>query len=355
MYKLFSLILKKIHIKFNITELIDSIKYIWNFIYILIISLFLYFGSYYLIYYDKSNNYWISSIPQIILLIWIYCKYSSLLMKVRKLSFNNGINIKLIYTCFIVLMFTIIILSYLKDDFIEYYKSSLNISVNIFTDYNIRLIDILTIVYDFLLVTKTSMEIVMVKDAIFQMNNWNIQKTITEYWEELIEAGRIYILFEDRKKENPKLWYIRGDACNDLVDSLYEYHIKKSNKYVINFTEEEQEQIINNRKNMNLYDPDDCLDSDEITISLFDFSKQKKGDKAKKNEYFFHVKLIDFSYFDEKFIKKELIKKYRNKFLILPPSVKAVQPEKITMGKIIFKTIYILKSFYNKKRDSQMG
>jgi hypothetical protein len=201
----------------------------------------------------------------------------------------------------------------------------------------------LYVVYNALQILKTSIEISMIKDIIYQMNNWNIHKSFSEYFGEIVRAGKIYILQEERKMSNPRLWFIRGGACADLVDYLSDYHIKKNNKFEIILTETQKQELIEIRKQKGVYDENDGLDTDNPAINpivdpiLFINEKIKKIERPKKiHEYFFCFSMMDLSYYEEEYIKQDILGKYRCNLLELPKNTKVVKIKSI-WNKMLFK------------------
>ena len=44
---------------------------------------------------------------------------------------------------------------------------------------------ILSCVYKAIQIIQTSIEVALIKDVVFEINGWNISRTIEEYWDEL--------------------------------------------------------------------------------------------------------------------------------------------------------------------------
>ena len=179
-----------------------------------------------------QNSIWLLGVSKIILLLYYCNKQDELLKRVRRFSQPNSPSIKTVYWCYLITMFCIAAMSYCKNDIVELFNPVLSMPLGWINENEATISDVLNIAYNTLQILKTSIEIVIIKDVIYQMNNWNIHKSCSEYFGDMVDAGKIYILQEDKKKEIPRLWYIRGDACADLVDNLSEYHIKQNDKFV---------------------------------------------------------------------------------------------------------------------------
>ena len=165
--------------------------------------------------------------------------------------------------------------------------------------------------YKAIQIIQTSIEVALIKDVVFEINGWNISRTIEEYWDELIENQKIYMLHEDQHKKIPRLWVIRGDACADIIDYSKEAMIHHSSKEYIELTDVQAKEVLRRRK---IDDNDQCCYEGDSAWILTPW----------KTEHFYAVNfiMIDLDYYKENKIE-ELIQKNREKILQLPSDVKA--------------------------------
>lgn len=96
-------------------------------------------------------------------------------------------------------MFCVAAISYCKNDIVELFNPVLSMPLEWIKESESTIGDTFNVVYNALLILKTSIAIVIIKDVIYQMNNWNIHKSFSEYFGEMVLAGKIYILQEDKK------------------------------------------------------------------------------------------------------------------------------------------------------------
>lgn len=229
--------------------------------------------------------------------LFAYQRMTSVLEKARKIMSYDKQELKGIYAVCIAFLLISICCSY-NFDALESIKDDL-----------MRLI--LTCVYDALQIIQIVLEVAMVKDVIFEIYGWNINKTFEEYWQALIENEKIYMLREDQYKALPRLWLIRGDACEDIVDYSQDALIHHFSNEYIKLTDAQAKELLRNRE---INDNEWCCYEGK-SVSVW---------RPWKEKHFYDVQLIrmNLDYFKEEEIRK-FIKKDRKKILLLPSEAKA--------------------------------
>lgn len=311
----------------------DSLRYVIFFARDIMEEIFVYVLIYITWILNSKSIVYIGFL-KLILLLHCFIKQNQLLKRVRRFSRAESPSIKAVYWCYLITTFCVIAISYCKNDIDKLFNPVLNMSLEWIEQSEITVRDILHIVYDAVQIAETSIEIVIIKDVIYQMNNWNIYNSFSEYFKELVQKGKVYILQEDKNKSIPRLWFIRGDADADLVDELSKYHIKKDKKFEISLTEKQKQELIDERKRKNVYDENDFLDTDTPAINiivepiLFIHDKFMKKERSKKtHEYFFSFGMMDLSYYEIEYIKQEILEKYKSKLLEFPKNTEIIERE----------------------------
>lgn len=286
-----------------------TIKDIFKFVLIVFVS-----SAYYVFFSDyirTNGEEWYLNILNTFLFLYAFSRISKLIKNIRLFSDEGGMQLKSIYEVFLIYFLTIISCSYNLEKIKEILKIyQIN---NIFITENLTAYTIISYFYRSLSIIKTAIEIAIVKDVVFQLNGWNLNKTIREYWDELLKNHKIYILHDDQNKKVPRLWIIRGGACVDIIDDIEKCKIYKSHEEYIKLTDTQAKEILRRRKSKG-FDDDDCIYEGDSTWIFTPW----------KSEHFYEVSLylIDVSYCDEEIIK-ELINKNRGMLQILPSDVKS--------------------------------
>lgn len=242
-------------------------------------------------------------------MLYVYFRLVALLGKCRKTADEGRYELKGLYMVYIIFLLSIICCEYNLDTLKTAFVNMKLKEYVIMEKYSIYWI--FSCVYKAIQIIQTSIEVALVKDIVFEINGWNISRTIEEYWDELIENQKIYILHEDQHKKIPRLWVIRGDACADIIDYSKEAMIHHSSKEYIELTDVQAKEVLRRRK---IDDNDQyCYEGDSAWILT-----------PWKTEHFYAVNfiMIDLDYYKENKIE-ELIKKNREKILQLPSDVKA--------------------------------
>lgn len=287
-----------------------AIKYVFNFGIIVFLSLVYYVISLvYVIQVNGKERY--LNIINTALLLWVFFKLSSFIKRIRKFSDEGGVELKVIYEIFLMIFLVMTGCSFNLEEI----KEILNLQRlnNIYIIEKITLYAVISYLYKALSIMKTAIELVMVKDTIFQINGWNLNKTIKEYWNELLMKHKVYILHEDQNIKIPRLWLIRGDACNDIIDRLEKLKIHKSHHEYIELSDSQAEELLRRRRSKGFDDVNDIYEGD----SAWFFTPWKT-----EHFYSLSLRLIDLSYYDEEIIK-ELINENRGMIQILPSDVKS--------------------------------
>lgn len=261
------------------------------------------------IYNETKDVQFLEGIFNTCFMLYVYFRLVTLLGKCRKTADEGKYELKGLYTVYIIFLLLIICCTYnlgtLKSIFVNMKLKE----YMLMKEYSIYWI--LSCVHKAIQIIQTSIEVALVKDIIFEINGWNIGKSLERYWNELIENQKIYILHEDQAKSNPRLWLIRGDACEDIVDYSNEVMIHHSTKEYIELTDAQAKEILRRRK---IDDNDQCCYEGDSAWILTPW----------KTEHFYAVNfiMIDLDYYKENKIE-ELIQKNRDKILLLPSDVKA--------------------------------
>ncbi|MFT4106348.1 MAG: hypothetical protein QM657_11365 [Lacrimispora sp.] len=286
-----------------------TIKNIFKFFTILFCTLLVY--MFYLVEVIGTNGHeWKINVINTVFLLVLFFSISGLIKEIRIFSDEGGMELKAIYEVFLILFIVITGCSYN----IEKIKETLNLFGlnNIFIGEKVTMYTVVSYLYQSLFIIKTAIELVTVKDIVFQINGWNLNKTIKEYWNELLENHKIYILHEDQHKKNPRLWAIRGDSCIDIIDDLQKCKVYESHKEYIKLTDSEAGEILRKRKSKG-FDDGDIYEGDSASI----FTPWKS-----EHFYSISIRLIDLSYYEEELIR-ELMYDNKEMIQILPSSVKS--------------------------------
>lgn len=262
-----------------------------------------------IIYNEAEGVHFSEGIFNTCFMLYVYFRLVALLGKCRKTADEGGYELKGLYTVYILFLLSIICCSYNLDTLKSMFVSmNLNEYV-IMGGYSIYWI--LSTVYKAIQIIQTSIEVALVKDVVFEINGWNISKTIEAYWDELIENQKLYILHEDQHKKIPRLWVIRGDSSADVIDYSQEAMIHHSSKEYIELTDVHAKEVLRRRK---IDDNDQCCYEGDSAWILTPW----------KTEHFYAVNfiMIDLDYYKENKIE-ELIQKNRDKILLLPSDIKA--------------------------------
>ncbi|MFW6680895.1 hypothetical protein ACOAOT_25030 [Lacrimispora sp. AGF001] len=244
-----------------------------------------------------------------IFFIYLYLILSKIIKEVRKYSDEKGVGLKVIYEALIIYLLIFISCSYNLEK-IKEIINSYGLS-NIFVIEKVTLYTVISHLFKASSILKASIDEVIVKDVVFQLNGWNRYKLVKEYLNELLEYRKIYILHEDRNKKKPRLWIIRGGDCVDISDYIEKRKIYKSHKEYIKLTDCQAKEILKRRK---------CKGFDVDTY---------EGDSASiltpwkaKHFYSITITLLDLDYYDQEVIK-DLISEKKEMLQILPSDVKS--------------------------------
>lgn len=155
--------------------------------------------------------------------------------------------------------------------------------------------------------------VVFIKDIIFEINGWNLRATLAEYWNQLLESQKIYMLYEDRSKRIPRLWILRGGSCGDVADWAGESLLYYSEEECISLSDEQCKEILEKRT---VKDNEECS-YEVVSAPLFMPWKED-------HLYEMSLRMIDLSYYKEEVMEK-LIGKDRDRIMILPEDIKACE------------------------------
>ena len=255
-------------------------------------------------------------------MLYAYIRLGSMLGKARKTTDEGGYELKGIYKIYIFFLLVTVCCAYNLDAIESRFKCVHLKEYVIVGGYSIYWV--LSCIYKSIQIIQTAIEVALVKDVVFEINGWNISRTIEEYWDELIENRKIYILHDDQHKRIPRLWLIRGDACADIVDYSNEAMIYHSTKEYIKLTDAQAKEILRRRK---IDDNDQCCYEGDSAWILTPW----------KTQHFYAINfiMIDLDYYKEDKIEK-LIQKNREKILLMPSGVK-VRERKIVKKIVLYK------------------
>ncbi len=246
-----------------------------------------------------------------VFMLYAYFRLARLIENIRKTTDEGEYELKGLYNVYICFLLVMICCTYSLEEI-----KSICVGYN-FKEFcvieDISIYAILSCAYRGIQIIQTSIGVVLVKDVIFQINGWNIHKTMVEYWGDLLKSQKIYILHEDQHKKVPRLWLIRGDACADIVDYSNKAMIHHSEKEYIQLTDNQSKEILRRRK---IKDNEECCyEGDSACI----FTPWKM-------EHFYAISLImiDLDYYKEEEIEK-LVQENKEKILILPSDVKSCE------------------------------
>lgn len=244
-------------------------------------------------------------------MLYAYFRLEGLIKKVRKTADEGKYVLKGVYKIYICFLLVTICCAY---NFAEIKSLCVSFDLKkILVLGDVSIYWILSCAYKGIQIIQTSIEVVLVKDVIFEINGWNINRTVAEYWDELLKNEKVYILHEDQHKRLPRLWVIRGDACGDIVDHSNDLLIHHSRKEYISLTDEQAKEILRRRK---INDNDECIYEGESALIFIPW----------KVKHFYAVSLImiDMECYKEDAVVK-LIQENRERIQLLPSDVKSCE------------------------------
>ncbi|MBZ9636170.1 hypothetical protein [Clostridium sp. FP1] len=264
-------------------------------------------------YYKESPELLniISPITSVIIFYFYTKEITQLLRESRKYGNKENTDIKYVYILFAIFYCLMVVLSLVKDSINEIFNTKQWLITNFTLDKtNVDLLFKLT--WSASNSLKESILAAIIFDTAFQMFNYDIKDEQRKYLNLLTENGKLYALPEEKSEKYPKVWYIRGDACSDLVDNLGIHKFSISNKYNIDCTNDNCYRILMDRKKLNLDDKNCCYhggDSDYIN-----------------GDYYFYFVLIDFeNCFQYGISKEDIYNIIRNKLIEFPSGLKVYE------------------------------
>lgn len=233
-----------------------------------------------------SSNIEIVQIVLNIIIFILYVYYiKEVLKKERQFSHKNKDNIKYVYKIFGGFYIICVSLSFSKNYIVSnclnymisnYYMSGILVLMKKNLHVGIDGYSLLKILWGILNSLKEAVLAAIIFDTAYQMYNFNLVDSLKSYIDILASKYRLYILPEDSENVTPRIWYILGDCCSDIIEELGKYHVKSDNNFIIKYSDEQAEEIINKRKELVVYDRD---------ISFY----------CDDSEYYFSFMLLDFS------------------------------------------------------------
>lgn len=276
-------IIKNITLFKNIV-LLTIIRYI-----IVIFSLILVINE----YGSSVNKNLLIFISEIILFLICYNSLKQNVEKERLIEDEKKENINKLYKNLLILYIVLIILTfeqtYVFDKvlnlliyFINYIQNQINCNfghidsvkkcingVQNQINYNFKIEEISEVMSKEILPIKSAIEVVIIRDVIYQSKGWNLKSTREGYWEELIGMNSVYIHHDDKLNKRLRLWVIRGEECENRIDYMSEIGIRKGRKYYLKLEDKECSEIINEireRKDMYVKIEDETYDFNMISI-----------------------------------------------------------------------------------------
>lgn len=243
-------------------------------------------------------------------LLWSYFSLRNCIEKIRKTAEEGRYELKGMYQVYICLLLVMICITYNADE-VKLFFGSCG-----FTRMKIREMPglvLLAAVYRGMQVIQEALGVVFIKDIIFEINGWNIRATLAEYWNQLLESQKIYMLYEDRSKRIPRLWILRGGSCGDVADWAGESLLYYSEEECISLSDEQCKEILEKRT---VKDNEECS-YEVVSAPLFMPWKED-------HLYEMSLRMIDLSYYKEEVMEK-LIGKDRDRIMILPEDIKACE------------------------------
>lgn len=234
----------------------------------------------------SSNIEIVESILNIIIFILYVYYIKEVLKKERQFSHKNKDNIKYVYKIFGGFYIICVSISFSKNYIISnclnymisnYYMSCILVVIKKILHVEFDGYSVLKISWGILNSLKEAVLAAIIFDTAYQMYNFNLVDSFKRYLDILASKYRLYILPEDSEKETPRIWYILGDCCSDIIEEAGKYHLKSDNNLIIKYSNEQAEEIIEKRKELFKYDRDIsfyCDDSEYyFSFMLLDFSK----------------------------------------------------------------------------------
>ncbi|WP_242225814.1 hypothetical protein [Bacillus cereus group sp. BfR-BA-01358] len=297
----------------NLIEMFGSYSALFGFIGIAVMIVLLVIVFYFSQFKSevKSDTFWI--LLNVMVFGVSVFKIKSLLKKQRKFSKKDKHSIKYVYLIFAIYYGICIVISLSKDYIVANYFTTN--SPLVIGKYSIEKYTIFKRIWDIMNSFKEAILTVIIFDTAYQMYNFNIIDSQKEYLKQMVKEGRLYVLPEEKDKEHPRIWFIRGDACADIVDDCTRYYFKKNNNYTIKYTKEQAVEIMENRKKLFGEETSNCFYSDD------------------KNEmkYHFYFTLLDFSKIDSKGIdKNEILESIKKELIDLPAEISVKEEKRIS-------------------------
>lgn len=262
----------------------------------------------FLSYPEEFSVNQVQGIVDILFLLWCYCSLRDCIGRIRKAADEGGYELKGVYQVYICLLLVMICITYNVDEvkllFISYGFAQIKIK-------EVPVLVLLVAVYRGMKVIQEALGVVFIKDIIFEINGWNIRATLAEYWNQLLESQKIYMLYEDRSKRIPRLWILRGGSCGDVADWADESLMYYSEEECISLSDEQCKEILEKRT---VKDNEECS-YEVVSEPLFMPWKED-------HLYEMSLRMIDLSYYKEEVMEK-LICKDRDRIMILPENIKA--------------------------------
>jgi hypothetical protein len=267
----------------------------------------------------KLNNCNINMIQIIlnIIVFIVYVKYVKDVLKTeRRFNHQGENNIKYVYLIFGGFYIICVSLSFSKDYIATNYLNYISFQTIKFLDIEIDGYSALRILWGVLNSLKEAVVAAIIFDTAYQMYNFNLANSLNDYLGMMISRRRLYILPEDSASENPRIWYILGDRCADIIENLEKYHIKRNDNFIIEYSDEQAENIIENRRR--LFD-------DDSDVSFY----------SENSEYYFYFTLLDFSdATTTNFSMREIIEIIKNSLIELPKGL-VVKEKKTQLEKLV--------------------
>lgn len=254
----------------------------------------------------------------------IFVVYTWNIKSILKITRFDGLQehekIKEIYKVFGLFYFICVIITFSKEDIINY------INLNyIKLDKEVVIFDIkykcslwMDIVFISINSIKEAILTAIIFDTFYQTHELTEKQRISSYLDELHREKRIYILFEDQEKERPDLWCIRGDACADRIDEIIKYKMRRNSLKYIDITDEQAQEIIENRISLRIEDDNALM-----------YTELEESDKIKKNrKYDYSFSLQKLEFLDDVLgneYAQELIDILKEGAIVLPKGVNKIE------------------------------